>query len=291
MTMIGGISARAKTDAAVPAAPGPDATDAADAAEAAPIFIGGAPRSGTTLLRAIIDAHPAIACGPELRAVPAFCSLLSNIRAVSGEALEAGYSADGPAIDAAFAEAILAMIAGRRRAAGKPRIAEKTPANVLHFKTLRRLFPQAPLIAIHRDPRDVVASLLSMDWRDANGAPLRITTDAAAAAELWATSIDAQCRMSGDGLFFAIRYEDLVADPAKVSGALFDFLRAPHTGDRLDHSKLFNATSGENESSNARVAQPVDRRSVGRWKTQLPTASVAVVEKIAGGRMATLGYA
>lgn len=256
-----------------------------------PIFIGGAPRSGTTLLRAIVDAHPAIACGPELRAIPALCMLLRNLTDVSGPALTAGYGAGSSSIDGAFAAAIIEFLEPMRRAAGKRRSAEKTPANVLHFETLRRLFPASPLIAIHRDPRDVAASLMRMDWREPSGARMRITTDIDAAAALWAASVDVEQKMEDDPLFLAVRYEDLVARPNRTIRAIFEFLREAPANASFYHEISFDAASGENEWSNGRVAEPIDNSSVGRWRRDLSAQDVRRVERVVGNRLEKFCYA
>jgi hypothetical protein len=258
----------------------------------APIFIGGAPRSGTTLLRAIVDAHPAIACGPELRAIPSLCTLRASIEDAGGDTLLRDYGVGSDRLDRAFAGAIMEFLEPRRQASGKSRIAEKTPANILHFKALRRMFPAAPLIAIHRDPRDVVASLLSMEWRDGkSGERLDITRDPAAGARLWVRSVDAALAMAGDKQFIALTYEALVADPDGAAASLFTFLGEPLTDKRLRHDECFNARSGENESSNARVARPIDTAAVGRWRRDLSPAALRIVEEIARPLMTRLGYA
>lgn len=260
--------------------------------KSSPILIGGAPRSGTTLLRAIINAHPNIVCGPELRAIPALCVLLANVSAASADVLKSQYGVSRAALDAAFADSIVEFTEPLRLAAGKPRVAEKTPANVLHFPVLRRLFPESPLLCIHRDPRDVVASLMGMDWRDAkSGNRLPITTDPAAAARLWIASIDIEMRMAGDRAFMAIRYEDLVRRPNAAIRGVFDFLDEPPSNASFFHQVAFDPQDGENESSNARVALPIDDSSVGRWRRDLTPNAVRIVESLAGPRMASLGYA
>lgn len=260
--------------------------------KSSPILIGGTPRSGTTLLRAIIDAHPNIVCGPELRAIPALCVLLANVSAASADVLKSQYGVTRAALDAAFADSIIEFTEPLRLATGKPRVAEKTPANVLHFPVLRRLFPESPLLCIHRDPRDVVASLMGMDWRDAKtGKRLPITTDPAAAARLWVASVDIETRMAGDRAFMAIRYEDLVRRPNTAIRGVFDFLKEPPSNASFFHQVAFDPEGGENESSNSRVARPIDDSSVCRWRRDLTPDAVRIVESLAGPKMASLGYA
>lgn len=256
----------------------------------APIFIGGAPRSGTTLLRAVINASGKIVCGPEARIVPALCSLASQIGHSKRGVLTRDYGLAPQALEESFARAIASFLAPLGR--GGLRVAEKTPANALHFEQLRRLFPHSPLVTIIRDPRDVVASLLEMDWIDAaTGRPMEITQDPAAAARLWVESIRAAFEMAGDANFYALRYEALAADPRAQISALFDFLGEPDGVEpALAHHARFNAAEGEAESSAQRVAQPIDIKACGRWKQDLTTAQRDQVEAVAGSWMQRLDY-
>jgi len=257
-----------------------------------PIFIGGAPRSGTTLLRAIVNTSKSIVCGPEARIVPALCALSSQVEQMHMPVLEQQYGLSRTALYQCFASNIKGFLAPVQADSGR-RIAEKTPANILHFVQLRRLFPASPLISIVRDGRDVIASLLSMDWTHAStGEPMAITRDVKAAAQLWVDSVEAGAAMRADSNYFELRYESLVRHPRETIGGLFSFLGedAQSVEAALDHARGFNATAGANESSNARVAQPIDTHAIGRWKSAFDAQQQAAILSIAGPALSRLGY-
>ncbi|WP_297734817.1 sulfotransferase [uncultured Maricaulis sp.] len=258
-----------------------------------PIFIGGAPRSGTTLVRAMVNASRNIVCGPEMRVIPALCHLAEQIDQNQAGVLHCGYGVDRTAVHNQFARAIDTLLAPLHARTGA-RVAEKTPANILHFARLRQIFPDSPLIGVVRDGRDVVASLLSMDWTDsATGRPMTITRDAAAAARLWSASIAAGRRMQNDRNYFEIRYEALVTDPANAIGPLFDALgeNEDSKARALDHARDFDASAGTGESSAERVSTPIDRSAIGRWRDRLNASQLNIVMGIAGGQLRELGYA
>ncbi len=255
------------------------------------ILIGGAPRSGTTLLRAIIGASSNIFCGPELRVIPSLCALRDNIAGASGAALQRGYGVSAAHLDRAAAKTISAFLSPAAEKSGATRAAEKTPANALHFPTLRRLFPEAYLISIVRDGRDVVSSLLQMDWRDERtGQRLAVTTSPQAAANLWAASVANDNHMADDGRFYSLRYENLVRNPAAEIAKLFAFLGEPTPNLALYHDRAFDALEGENEASAARVAEPIDTAAIGRWRKDLAPEHLASVNAAAGPWLERYGY-
>lgn len=256
------------------------------------VFVGGAPRSGTTLLRAIVGASAEIACGPELRVIPALCNLANSISGASAAALSLGFGIDTSRIDQAASAAIEDFLTPLRRRDGASRVAEKTPANILHFATLRRLFPGAKLVSIVRDGRDAVASMLRQDWQDdRTGAPLEITTSARRAAELWVASVANDDALRGDREFYSLRYENLVREPSVEIPALFRFLDEPTPNLALFHHRSFDPLEGENEASAARVAGPIDTASIGRWREDLSAAQLDEVVSVAGPWLRRLGYA
>jgi len=256
----------------------------------APIFVGGAGRSGSTLLRVLLDSHPSIACGPELKVLPLVGELWWNLRQPLYPVLRR-YHLESEDIDRSFATLIEGLLARQREKSGKPRIAEKTPDNIFFFRHLARIFPRSPLVHIVRDGRDVVASLLRMEWYDAvTGERDRRTSDPAEAARYWVSAV----RAGRDAarhcpLYFEVRYEELVTRPEATLGRLFAFLGEELSSEVLEFHRVERDLTGE--SSADRVRQPIDTRSIGRYRDQLSADELRVVQEIAGEELRSLGYA
>jgi hypothetical protein len=187
--------------------------EATPGAAAPPIFVIGSPRSGTTLLRLVLDSHPRISCGEEthfLRSLEAIVGRdwplvasyglprtwwLSQVRDLYGE----------------FQSAVLA-------ASGKARWAEKDPTYTLHLDFIEELFPDALYVHLLRDGHDVVAS-----FRDRWG----YRSAARAARTEWARYVQAALLLGarlGESRFLEMRYEQLVAAPEQECRRLFAFL-------------------------------------------------------------------
>lgn len=127
-----------------------------------PIFIGGAGRSGTTLLRVILDSHPHIACGPEIKVTPMVAKMWHLFQTALNPTMQEYYLSPSD-INTIFREMLLALLDNYRSIARKHRIAEKSPNNVFFFQHLANIFPDSPMIHVIRDGRDVVCSLLTMN--------------------------------------------------------------------------------------------------------------------------------
>jgi hypothetical protein len=205
-------------------------------------FIGGAPRSGTTWLQQILNAHPDISCAGEGLFQKHLADPLHSMMAQRRQALEAkntnffrhtgGYvlpTRDDTEflIGTAILEALL------RQAGGKPYLAvgEKTPENVFFFPCLKRLFPGAKFIGIARDPRDVLASAWHFFHKPVAGedeidakttfvrGALNSVNEGARGMMVLAERHPTDCAI--------VTYESLRGKPAPVIAALFRLLGVP----------------------------------------------------------------
>ena len=262
------------------------------AAPLPPIFIGGAGRSGTTLLRVMLDSHSRIACGPELKVLPSVARLWAELHGRWPEVLADSHVQEAD-VDQAFAALVAGLLEPQRRASGKARIAEKTPNNVFVFGQLHRMFPDAAFVHVLRDGRDVVASLLTMDWTTTDGTPIDYTRDARLAARYWAQAVMAARTFArataGNARFAEVRYEALVTDPERTLRALLAFLDEDWEPAVLDYHA--RAHDLGRESSAGQVMQPISQAPAGRWRRELSAADRQAVKQEVGGLLIELGYA
>jgi hypothetical protein len=250
-----------------------------------PIFIVGCARSGTTLLRMILDSHPRISCGEETK-------FLTDLEPILGTHwhLLAAYRFDR----AWWLDRIREMYGGFQAAylekRGKARWAEKTPGYTLHLPFVEELFPDAQYVHIIRDGRDVVAS-----YRDRWG----YRSGVRAANSVWAQYVRT-ARDFGSHLprerYHELRYEALVAETEPTVRALFAFLgeewdplvlrydEAQH--DTTERYAAFTARRRETGGDDDAIYQS----RVGAGKRALDPVLKALLARSSGSLMAELGY-
>ena len=258
-----------------------------------PVFVGGAGRSGTTLLRVILDSHPNIACGPELKVGQIIAKAWFSFRTSYAQVLSS-YSFTKNDINELFAGVMLKLLEKYRLQAGKARSAEKSPNNVKIFGHLHEMFPGSPMVHMVRDGRDVAASLLTMNWFTPEGKPVAYCRDAGLAAQYWADAVRAAHTFRDHSpdtraAFYELRYEDLVRDPEAALRPLFRFIDEPWDPRVLEfHKQRRNLAA---ESSAEQVCKGVYRSSMGRWERDLNAEQKQAVKHRAGRMLTELGYA
>ena len=256
-----------------------------------PLFIGGAPRSGLTLLRLVLDAHPALSCGPDAGHV-ALAMTAADFEASLGSLHREHFFLEEEAVRRNFARAIAAPMEARARAHGKQRWADKTAFNILVFRQLSRLFPDALFIHLVRDGRDVAASLLERRWRAPSGAVFDHCASPAAAARYWASlarlGIEAEAAL--ETRILRVRYEDLAVDPAATLDGICDFADlAPDPAlTRVEDRQP--ALAGLELETADRLTRPINAGAVGRWRRDLRPDDAAAIYDAHRTLFEALGY-
>jgi hypothetical protein len=257
--------------------------NANDAVKRAPIFIGGMLRSGTTLLRAMLGQHSAIASGLEThwfdwdwagRDTPEMAARLERLAVFfdTDAAAVRSLAADSPSAEG-FLDRFMAAYAA---AAGKRRWAEKTPGNMAVMPRIRAFWPEARLVHIRRDPRDVYASLRKSGK---DGGPQ-------AFAARWCGIVGQAERdkpAPGASNYLELQYEDLVTRPEPVMRRLLDFLGeswepavARFDGKPEEFGKVL-AVTGKRSDVLGRLGRPLAADSIGAWQGAVPPAEIDAV--------------
>jgi hypothetical protein len=274
------------------------------------LFVVGCPRSGTTLLRRIVGAHPEIAMLPETHWIP---RLARRGRGIGPDGLVTHELVDWlvryhrfPAMKLEPSEvrelvepgvtypqfvAALFDLYGRKRM--KPLVAEKTPNYVAEIPTLHALFPSARIVHIVRDGRNVCLSALNWKrmaewfshryrtWRD----------DPLVTAALWWKAFVTLGREDGTELgadrYLEVRYEALVSRPERECRRLCSFLDVDYD-DRMPRFHEGRARS-EPGLSAKRAWLPITP-GLRDWRTQLAYEDVEVFEAATGNLLDELGY-
>jgi len=269
-----------------------------------PFFIVSAPRSGSTLLRLMLDAHPRLAVPPPGWLFDLVYPYLysygdlrqpANVLALAEDILETPTVGKWPlrpapaelvkaAEEPSFTGLYEALHRRYGQAEGKQRWGEKTPRNSFWIDEIRALFPDAQFIHIVRDGRDQ-----AIDISDSILWPYSVYSG----ASLWqryVTAVRESATKLTAAAFTEIRYEDLCAAPETAIRALCDFLEEPFDARMLAPHETRSARAWSAHPLHAKTAQPVSTRYCGMYKARLPAADVAALEALIGETLRCFGY-
>ena len=267
-----------------------------------PIFVLGVPRSGTTLLRMMLDSHPAIMCGPEApwvagRASAPVPSLRAVVDLMAREKWGAVRGLTGVEEDdvAAAAAGFVDRVMGAAvRAHGKARWADKTPENVIAVPFLARLFPGGRYVHLVRDGRDVALSTAAADWRRIPTLDGRVRNGYLNALRRW-RDWNAACRddaVEAGIPYLLVRYEDLVRDPGTEMRRVLEFVGEPWSDAVLSpHEQRHDVVDPGGEGVKSFFdREGVDRRAIHRWKRDLGPIARILTRRVAEDALLGWGY-
>ncbi len=226
----------------------------------------GHPRSGTTLLEHVLDAHPETVATDETSLLlgeaypilkggfPETASTVEVLESVSPSALQ-----QSRADYFRFAELFSGETIGNRL------LIDKNPAMDVHIPIVARIFPEAMFLVAIRDPRDVCLSCFMLPMPPGRMSALYLSLEGIASQYTWIMGISRAIRSRLPSPQMEVRYEDVVANLEGVSRRLFDFLNLKWDPVVLrfdDHAKTKLLRSAIDDA----VAKPIFKSSVGRWR-------------------------
>lgn len=276
------------------------------------VFVVGCPRSGTTLLRRLLNAHPEL-CIPkaETHWIPKFYQkghgLDANRRVTKdfidvlldypkfrkfgiGRTQLVELLGGSEAVD--YPQFVARILDHYGKTRGKRLVGDKTPGYARHVPLLHQLFPAARFIHVIRDGRDVALSLLS--WERLHRSAGRIAgfdADPVTTTALYWEWLVRLAREAGDDLparlYLEIRYEDLVVDTASACRRMCQFLGLDYAPEMLEYYAGRQKTGSRLSAKKAWLPPTGNLRD---WRSQLPAEDVIRFAAASGALLAELGY-
>jgi sulfotransferase family protein len=278
-------------------------------------FIVGVPRSGTTLLRLMLDAHPELTIPPETHFIPAVIRACRKgadaahvANAITGHRRWADFGLAEEELVARLrriepleaGSAIRAFYGLYAEHQGKPRWGDKTPGYATKMRRIQRALPEARFVHVIRDGRDVV---LSRARKSRRPKPVGL------AAKRWKRRVIATRNRSASVRHYTeVRYEDLVTETEPMLRAVCEFVELPFDAAMLDHHEHAAERLGEIDrdlparrgrpelGAEPRIAAhahaselPAPDRAAA-WRTEMSPEDIAAFEAVAGDLLAELGY-
>jgi hypothetical protein len=244
-----------------------------------PLFVAGFFRSGTSLVRRILDSHPRIHCPTEIKLFKDFFGHYINDPLAHVRFFQSLHSAG------ARQELVLevmgpAYLELRRRMAeelGKPRWADKDPEHLLYLDSIEKIAPGFQLILCIRDPRDILSSLAEARFNKT--IPPNFGDRLALLVQHWQSAL--RFLESNPTRTHVIEYEYLVSQPAESLSGLFYFIDEPYSPGILDSCFTRHVSRGL-EDPKLRQTTRIHSDSVARWKNDLTTEESQEVMAHAG---------
>ncbi|MEM7430786.1 MAG: sulfotransferase [Pseudomonadota bacterium] len=222
----------------------------------APIFVVGLPRSGTTLIERILAGLDGVVAGGESEA-------LEQVASHYYWAISQGHAPPIMQLDDAGVRALAGQYwrLQTEAADANHRIVDKMPTNYRHIGMIAHLFPNAHVIYMHRDPRDVALSIYSRRFPAGHA----YATDLANIAHCYKMSLElmAHWQTVAAGQILHVEYETLIANPESETQRLAEFCELAWRAECLDFHQRRDASYTFSEMQ---VREPLSDRGIGRWR-------------------------
>jgi hypothetical protein len=225
------------------------------------VFLIGFPRSGTTLLDQILDAHPALHTMEEKPAIDIVKQAVERLTGGYPDALASLTAEDTVKLRRVYFAEVARFMGGVPQGI----LVDKMPLNTIEVGLIHRLFPRARILLALRHPCDVVLSGFMQAFKP-NAAMVHFG-DLADTARFYA-SVMGLWRRYAEVLPLEVlttRYEDLVTDFEAETRRILAFLELPWDDSVLTYAERAKSRAIATPSYH-QVVQPIYARSVGRWR-------------------------
>jgi hypothetical protein len=262
-----------------------------------PFFIVGCPRSGTTLLSVLLDRHSSVSVPPETFFFHVFSGVSRQREKPDYEWLVSQYLDDSymsamkldrskilqrlceynPDHASFFRCALEEYAAGQNKSI----IGEKTATHLMWIDTIFQWYPNAKIVWIVRDGRDVVMAMMRLFHKN-----LR------AHCSTWRMSVELGLifQQKYPDKLYQIRFEDLVINTKAELIKLGNFLGIDYQERMLD-TNIYSGAVPENERFyKERALQPIDRSRISEWKRSATPQQIHLMHSVMGNSLEKLGY-
>lgn len=246
------------------------------------VFVLGPPRSGTTLVKTVLQSHSDV-CGVEGETWFFLRRDYAGFRHpdVSEDEMQqlVRESNSSTGLFDRFAELVKAET-------GAAYFLEKTPEHVLRLPYLVEHFPQSTFVFLVRDPRDGLRSAkdFSAYW-----ATLPDEDRTGGYLETWRQSVAAYQSCDDASTVILVRYEDFCRRPKEKLSRILKRIGLRPESQQLDPNAYGTGREAKHEA-HARLQEPITAESVGQWRKELTESDVRRVERTLGEEMQALGY-
>jgi|5_EtaG_2_1085323.scaffolds.fasta_scaffold00151_19 hypothetical protein len=247
------------------------------------LFVGGAPRSGTTLVQRVLNSHPEIYGGPEFDFISDLMDLHYRMQNSVGIGRISEYF-DSNQLNTHFEHFIKGIFEDKAMSEGVSVISEKTPRNAIHFEEILNLFSDSKVVFVVRDPRAIYNSMKKVRNRTKKIDKTKtgpINPSHFIGSLYSAAGYIQKCFDNGSNVarkyperVLVVKYEELVDHPERETKKLAEFLGLSWVEDMMNPNsqKFDNPRSGESNNpwySKEKRNRNIEKSDKTKWKDQL----------------------
>ena len=284
-----------------------------------PLFVLGNPRSGTTMFRLMLTAHPQVCIPPESPFVVQYFRKygrtsdwsLENLRRIADDVISGAdlerrweigldsyveFAQQQEVIDyASFCRSLYLFYARARGKSGLLYWGDKNNSYRNYVHIIGDLFPDAVFVHLLRDSRAVFASYQALPKRSSEYSPVLPKGAPEFCAQWNATlaSVDRYCGVEPGPQFYFLKYEDLVSEFDEAMAALCQHLGMELHEDMRDFHALNRKQNLEPAAYDGwkwRTKEPITTSRIDKWKTSLLPQDIAIIEALTGVNLVRFGY-